>query len=83
MLLKIFFSQQRGIHKGTNTNPDYLMKYKTTNAIILGQTSLSKNRNALGPGHGAIFLQTTNVSTFMREFTLRHNAQRHLGLSED
>ena len=62
MLLKIFFfPQQRGIHKGANTNPDYLMKCKTTNAIILGRTSLSKNGNAYGPAHGAIFLQTTAI----------------------
>jgi len=73
MLLKIFFSQQRGIHRGANTNPDYLIKYKTTNAIILGQTFLSKKRNSLGPGHGAIFLQTTAI----KRQALEDNSQRN------
>ncbi|XP_070184988.1 uncharacterized protein [Littorina saxatilis] len=39
------FCQQRGLHNGAASNPNYATYRKTMNSIILGQHSLSKKRN--------------------------------------
>lgn len=39
------FSQQRGIHNGPNTNPDFLTYCRTMNTIILGEKSISRKSN--------------------------------------
>ena len=44
------FSQQRGLHNGANTNPDYLTFSRSVNSIILGQSSISRKSNAGGSG---------------------------------
>lgn len=49
------FSQQRGIHNGANSNPDYLTYCRTMNSIILGESSLSSKSNAADTNHGAMF----------------------------
>ena len=41
-----FFSQQRGIMTGCNTNPTILQYGKNVNSIILSQETLSTKRNA-------------------------------------
>ena len=40
------FSQQRGIHHGATTNPNYLQYCYATNSIILGQNIISNKSNA-------------------------------------
>jgi hypothetical protein len=49
------FSQQRGIHNGSNSNPDYLTYCRTMNSIILGESSVSKKSNAAETNKGAMF----------------------------
>ena len=44
------FSQQRGLHNGANTNPNYLTFSRSVNSIILGQTTISRKSNAGGSG---------------------------------
>lgn len=39
------FSQQRGLHNGAATNPNYFTYQKTMNSIILGQNTISKKSN--------------------------------------
>ena len=43
-----FFCQQRGVRNGLNTNPNYASYSKSTNAIILTQTAISKKSNTSG-----------------------------------
>ena len=43
-------SQQRGLHNGANTNPNYLTFSRSVNSIILGQSSGSRKSNAGGNG---------------------------------
>lgn len=57
------FSQQHGIHNGANTNPDYLTCCRATNAIILGQTSISRKSNAVAcAGANSLTLKTKKRS---------------------
>ena len=42
------FCQQRGVRNGLNTNPNYASYSKSTNAIILTQTAISKKSNTSG-----------------------------------
>lgn len=53
------FSQQRGLHNGANTNPNYLMYSRSVNSIILGQPSISRKSNT-GGGTGAQMYTNTN-----------------------
>lgn len=49
------FSQQRGIHNGTNTNPDYLSYSRTMNTVILGEKTISRKSNTGGIDDGAMY----------------------------
>lgn len=45
-IIENIFCQQRGLHNGNNTNPNYLTYCRTMNAIILGQPTVSRKSNA-------------------------------------
>jgi hypothetical protein len=51
-LIENMFCQQRTLHSGANTNPTYLGYCRSVNAVILGQTSVSRKSNS-GGGAGA------------------------------
>jgi hypothetical protein len=42
------FCQQRGLHSGNNTNPNYATYQKSVNSIILGQNTISRKSNSGG-----------------------------------
>ncbi|KAK3083414.1 hypothetical protein FSP39_021984 [Pinctada imbricata] len=44
------FCQMRGMKNGANTNPNYLGYCRSVNAIILGQTTVSRKSNTGGEG---------------------------------
>ena len=56
------FCQQRGLYNGNNTNPTYLNYCRTMNAVILGQTTISRKSNAGPDASGAQpFSQNCNI----------------------
>ena len=52
------FSQQRGLHNGVNSNQDYLLYCRATNAVIIGEKVVSRKSNA-----GALMLPCQNSNT--------------------
>jgi hypothetical protein len=56
------FSQQRGLHNGADTNPNYATYQKTVNNIILGQATVSKNSNAFRKGADPYRFTTPNAA---------------------
>jgi hypothetical protein len=60
------FSQQRGIHNGPNTNPDYLTYCRATNSIILGETPVSRKTNTGAVAQGAHFLALSTCNKLKR-----------------
>ena len=55
------FSQQRGIHNGANSNPDYLTYCRSTNSIILGEKLISRKSNASVPCTANYATSSSNV----------------------
>jgi hypothetical protein len=51
-IIENMFCQQRTLHNGANTNPNYLGYCNSVNSVILGQTSISRKSN-VGGGEGA------------------------------
>ena len=51
-IIENMFCQQRTLHNGANTNPNYLGYYNSVSPVILGQISISRKSN-VGGGEGA------------------------------
>ena len=51
-IIENMFCQQRTLHNGANTNPNYLGYCNSVNSVILGQTSITRKSN-VGGGEGA------------------------------
>lgn len=58
-LIENMFCQQRTLYNGANTNPTYLGYCRSVNAVILGQTSISRKSNS-GGGSGADLIEKEN-----------------------
>lgn len=61
-LIENMFCQQRTLHNGANTNPTYLGYCRSVNAVILGQTSVSRKSNSGGGSGAGLMSKATHVN---------------------